>query len=170
MKKIGKRYKNQSEKLQQLLNENNISHQHITNQTSAPNDSDASSQQAPSSTTQPMDAEEKKQLQDQINEKIKTIDKITTTLSTLEAALEAEKQGKVESQIQSRAIQQQYSEAENKIVDLMNMNQQLTSQLTEEKVDNYFATYHFSHSICIIGIFCWINLCDMHAYIETRQK
>ena len=120
MKKIGKRYKNQSEKLQQLLTENNISHQHITNPTNAP--------------PQPIETDEKKQLQEQINEKIKTIDEITAKLTSLQTMLETEKQAKSESDTKFNTLQQQYNEAEKKIADLTSKSEQITTQLNEEKV------------------------------------
>ena len=130
--------------MQQLLTENKISHQHITNLSNAPSDSDASVQQqaAPSSTTQPIDPEEKKQLQEQINEKIKTIDQITVKLTSLESMLESEKQAKVGSEKKFNAIQQQYNEAEKTIVDLMGKNEQITAQLNDEKVGLFF-TFNF---------------------------
>ena len=129
LKKIGKRYKNQSEKLQQLLTENNISHQHITNPSNAP--------------PQPIESDEKKQLQEQINEKIKTIDQITANLTSLQAMLETEKQAKSESDTKFNTLQQQYNEAEKQITDLTSKNEQIATQLNDEKVC-FFILLNFS--------------------------
>ncbi|XP_066929269.1 nucleoprotein TPR-like isoform X2 [Clytia hemisphaerica] len=134
LKKIGKRYKTESIKLQQLLKENNIAHQHIvTGSAASVPETDASAQQTPAAAPAALDPEEKKKLQGQIMEKINTINEITAKLTSLETLLEVEKQGKVENENKFKDTQQQYIEAEKKILELKKEQEKLTAQLNDEK-------------------------------------
>jgi len=145
LKKIGKRYKTQSEKLQQLLKENNIIFQHITNPTGGA----AATEGATDSTQNPVqsaiDSEEKKKLQEQITEKINTINEITAKLTSLEAMLETEKTSKMESDKNLNETQTRYIETEKKLLEMKKEIEKLTTELNEEKVRIF--THFFTVSI-----------------------
>lgn len=131
LKRIGKRYKTQSEKLQALLKENNIEFQHIvTGQAASSTGTESETNQAPQ---QVMDSEEKKKLQEQISEKIITINEITTKLTSLETMLSSEKTSRSEIEKKLAESQQHHGETEKKLLEAKKEIEKLNSEIAEDK-------------------------------------